>query len=390
MKKQVFSANVNKVTMEALVGDLATAEKEGRIVRLQTGEGKAQMEVQNVTVLRESDGAFPRPVFVFHGQLSAVTIDGLYNGEDVDFVNAILERVPMHVVYKPKEEEIAKLIPLGLFEQDFEHRVQRMLMHEAHETLVLDVDTPASMYVLDNDYGRVVYSDYAVNGEQYTWADAIEIRKGRASDLFGSQYKFLSNRDALYASYNDVSGLLQESEVQRLIKEDKAVDLMENARLQERVADAFTLNSQYIKHELQDTYGYEDLDALKPYKPVETQVVERTETPVVEHVEEVVVEEPENVTPAWVGLNASMAPEGAEVPDVEVVYPPEAVEEVKEATEVRQLIDEALEGHTTEGFSLNHKQGIKRPNHNLKHEHKRVEIPVEEPAIPQEEPELDF
>lgn len=385
MKKQVFSANVNKVTMEALVGDLATAEKEGRIVRLQTGEGKAQMEVQNVTVLRESDGAFPRPVFVFHGQLSAVTIDGLYNGEDVDFVNAILERVPMHVVYKPKEEEIAKLIPLGLFEQDFEHRVQRMLMHEAHETLVLDVDTPASMYVLDNDYGRVVYSDYAVNGEQYTWADKIDIRKGRASDLFGSQYKFLSNRDAVYASYNDVSGLLQESEVQRLIKEDKAVDLMENARLQERVADAFTLNSQYIKHELQDTYGYEDLDALKPYKPVETKPMEPTEKPVVEHVEEVVVEEPENVTPAWVGLNASMAPEGAEVPDVEVVYPPEAVEEAKEATEVRQLIDEVLEGHTTEGFSLNHKQGIKRPNHNLKHEHKRVEIPVEK-----EEPELDF
>lgn len=390
MKKQVFSANVNKVTMEALVGDLATAEKEGRIVRLQTGEGKAQMEVQNVTVLRESDGAFPRPVFVFHGQLSAVTIDGLYNGEDVDFVNAILERVPMHVVYKPKEEEIAKLIPLGLFEQDFEHRVQRMLMHEAHETLVLDVDTPASMYVLDNDYGRVVYSDYAVNGEQYTWADKIDIRKGRASDLFGSQYKFLSSRDTVYASYNDVSGLLQESEVQRLIKEDKAVDLMENARLQERVADAFTLNSQYIKHELQDTYGYEDLDALKPYKPVETQVVEHTETPVVEQEEEVVVEEPENVTPAWVGLNASMAPEGAEVPDIEVVYPPEAVEEAKEATEVRQLIDEALEGHTTEGFSLNHKQGIKRPNHNLKHEHKRVEIPVEEPEIPQEEQELDF
>lgn len=385
MKKQVFSANVNKVTMEALVGDLATAEKEGRIVRLQTGEGKAQMEVQNVTVLRESDGAFPRPVFVFHGQLSAVTIDGLYNGEDVDFVNAILERVPMHVVYKPKEEEIAKLIPLGLFEQDFEHRVQRMLMHEAHETLVLDVDTPASMYVLDNDYGRVVYSDYAVNGEQYTWADAIEIRKGRASDLFGSQYKFLSNRDAVYASYNDVSGLLQESEVQRLIKEDKAVDLMENARLQERVADAFTLNSQYIKHELQDTYGYEDLDALKPYKPVETKAMEPTKKPVVEQIEDVVVEEPENVTPAWVGLNASMAPEGAEVPDVEVVYPPEAVEEAKEATEVRQLIDEALEGHTTEGFSLNHKQGIKRPNHNLKHEHKRVEIPVEK-----DEPELDF
>lgn len=385
MKKQVFSANVNKVTMEALVGDLATAEKEGRIVRLQTAEGKAQMEVQNVTVLRESDGAFPRPVFVFHGQLSAVTIDGLYNGEDVDFVNAILERVPMHVVYKPKEEEIAKLIPLGLFEQDFEHRVQRMLMHEAHETLVLDVDTPASMYVLDNDYGRVVYSDYAVNGEQYTWADAIEIRKGRASDLFGSQYKFLSNRDAVYASYNDVSGLLQESEVQRLIKEDKAVDLMENARLQERVADAFTLNSQYIKHELQDTYGYEDLDALKPYKPVETKAMEPTEKPVVEQIEDVVVEEPENVTPAWVGLNASMAPEGAEVPDVEVVYPPEAVEEAKEATEVRQLIDEALEGHTTEGFSLNHKQGIKRPNHNLKHEHKRVEIPVEK-----DEPELDF
>ena len=390
MKKQVFSANVNKVTMEALVGDLATAEKDGRIVRLQTGEGKAQMEVQNVTVLRESDGAFPRPVFVFHGQLSAVTIDGLYNGEDVDFVNAILERVPMHVVYKPKEEEIAKLIPLGLFEQDFEHRVQRMLMHEAHETLVLDVDTPASMYVLDNDYGRVVYSDYAVNGEQYTWADAIEIRKGRASDLFGSQYKFLSNRDAVYASYNDVSGLLQESEVQRLIKEDKAVDLMENARLQERVADAFTLNSQYIKHELQDTYGYEDLDSLKPYKPVETKAMEPIEKPVVENVEEVVVEEPENVTPAWVGLNASMAPEGAEVPDVEVVYPPEAVEEAKEATEVRQLIDEALEGHTTEGFSLNHKQGIKRPNHNLKHEHKRVEIPVEKPELPKEEPELDF
>lgn len=390
MKKQVFSANVNKVTMEALVGNLATAEKEGRIVRLRTGEGKAQMEVQNVTVLRESDGAFPRPVFVFHGQLSAVTIDGLYNGEDVDFVNAILERVPMHVVYKPKEEEIAKLIPLGLFEQDFEHRVQRMLMHEAHETLVLDVDTPASMYVLDNDYGRVVYSDYAVNGEQYTWADKIDIRKGRASDLFGSQYKFLSNRDAVYASYNDVSGLLQESEVQRLIKEDKAVDLMENARLQERVADAFTLNSQYIKHELQDTYGYEDLDALKPYKPVETKPMEPTEKPVVEQIEEVVVEEPENVTPAWVGLNASMAPEGAEVPDVEVVYPPEAVEEAKEATEVRQLIDEVLEGHTTEGFSLNHKQGIKRPNHNLKHEHKRVEIPVEKPELPKEEPELDF
>lgn len=390
MKKQVFSANVNKVTMEALVGDLATAEKEGRIVRLQTGEGKAQMEVQNVTVLRESEGAFPRPVFVFHGQLSAVTIDGLYNGEDVDFVNAILERVPMHVVYKPKEEEIAKLIPLGLFEQDFEHRVQRMLMHEAHETLVLDVDTPASMYVLDNDYGRVVYSDYAVNGEQYTWADKIDIRKGRPSDLFGSQYKFLSNRDAVYASYNDVSGLLQESEVQRLIKEDKAVDLMENARLQERVADAFTLNSQYIKHELQDTYGYEDLDALKPYKPVETKAMEPTEKPVVEQIEDVVVEEPENVTPAWVGLNASMAPEGAEVPDVEVVYPPEAVEEAKETTEVRKLIDEALEGHTTEGFSLNHKVGIKRPNHNLKHEHKLVEIPVEEPEIPKEEPELDF
>lgn len=390
MKKQVFSANVNKVTMEALVGDLATAEKEGRIVRLQTGEGKAQMEVQNVTVLRESEGAFPRPVFVFHGQLSAVTIDGLYNGEDVDFVNAILERVPMHVVYKPKEEEIAKLIPLGLFEQDFEHRVQRMLMHEAHETLVLDVDTPASMYVLYNDYGRVVYSDYAVNGEQYTWADKIDIRKGRPSDLFGSQYKFLSNRDAVYASYNDVSGLLQESEVQRLIKEDKAVDLMENARLQERVADAFTLNSQYIKHELQDTYGYEDLDALKPYKPVETKPMEPTEKPVVEQIEEVVVEEPENVTPAWVGLNASMAPEGAEVPDVEVVYPPEAVEEAKEATEVRQLIDEALEGHTIEGFSLNHKQGIKRPNHNLKHEHKRVEIPVEEPELPKDEPKLDF
>ena len=384
MKKQVLSANVNKLTMEALVGDLPTAEKEGRIVHLQSGEGKAQMEVQNVTVLRESDGAFPRPVFVFHGQLSAVTMDGLYNGEDVDFVNAILERVPMHVVYKPKEEEIAKLIPLGLFEQDFEHRVQRMLMHEAHETLVLDVDTPASMYVLDNDYGRVVYSDYAVNGEQYTWADAIEIRKGRASDLFGSQYKFLSSRDTVYASYNDVSGLLQESEVQRLIKEDKAVDLMESARLQERVADSFTLNSQYIKQELQE-YGYEDLESLKPYKPVETQVVERTETPVVEQAEEVVVEEPENVTPAWVGLNASMAPEGAEVPDVEVVYPPEAVEEAKEATEVRQLIDEALEGHTTEGFSLNHKQGIKRPNHNLKHEHKRVEIPVEK-----DEPELDF
>lgn len=384
MKKQVFSANVNKVTMEALVGDLATAEKEGRIVRLQTGEGKAQMEVQNVTVLRESDGAFPRPVFVFHGQLSAVTIDGLYNGEDVDFVNAILERVPMHVVYKPKEEEIAKLIPLGLFEQDFEHRVQRMLMHEAHETLVLDVDTPASMYVLDNDYGRVVYSDYAVDGEQYTWADAIEIRKGRASDLFGSQYKFLSSRDTVYASYNDVSGLLQESEVQRLISNDKAIELMEQAHLQERVADSFTLNSQYIKQELQE-YGYEDLESLKPYKPVETQAVERTETPVVEQVEEVVVEEPENVTPAWVGLNASMAPEGAEVPDVEVVYPPEAVEEAKEATEVRKLIDEALEGHTTEGFSLNHKQGIKRPNHNLKHEHKRVEIPVEK-----EEPELDF
>lgn len=390
MKKQVFSANVNKVTMEALVGDLATAEKEGRIVRLQTGEGKAQMEVQNVTVLRESEGAFPRPVFVFHGQLSAVTIDGLYNGEDVDFVNAILERVPMHVVYKPKEEEIAKLIPLGLFEQDFEHRVQRMLMHEAHETLVLDVDTPASMYVLDNDYGRVVYSDYAVNGEQYTWADKIDIRKGRPSDLFGSQYKFLSNRDVMYASYADVAGLLQESEVQRLIKEDKAVDLMENARLQERVADAFTLNSQYIKHELQDTYGYEDLDALKPYKPVETKPMEPTEKSVMEHVEEVVVEEPENVTPAWVGLNASMAPEGAEVPDVEVVYPPEAVEEAKEATEVRQLIDEALEGHTTEGFSLNHKQGIKRPNHNLKHEHKRVEIPVEKPELPKKEPELDF
>ena len=389
MKKQVFSANVNKVTMEALVGDLATAEKEGRIVRLQTGEGKAQMEVQNVTVLRESDGAFPRPVFVFHGQLSAVTIDGLYNGEDVDFVNAILERVPMHVVYKPKEEEIAKLIPLGLFEQDFEHRVQRMLMHEAHETLVLDVDTPASMYVLDNDYGRVVYSDYAVNGEQYTWADKIDIRKGRASDLFGSQYKFLSNRDAVYASYNDVSGLLQESEVQRLISNDKAIELMEQARLQERVADSFTLNSQYIKQELQE-YGYEDLESLKPYKPVETQAVERTETPVVEQVEEVVVEEPENVTPAWVGLNASMAPEGAEVPDVEVVYPPEAVEEAKETTEVRKLIDEALEGHTTEGFSLNHKQGIKRPNHNLKHEHKRVEIPVEKPELPKEEPELDF
>lgn len=384
MKKQVLSANVNKLTMEALVGDLPTAEKEGRIVHLQSGEGKAQMEVQNVTVLRESDGAFPRPVFVFHGQLSAVTMDGLYNGEDVDFVNAILERVPMHVVYKPKEEEIVKLIPLGLFEQDFEHRVQRMLMHEAHETLVLDVDTPASMYVLDNDYGRVVYSDYAVNGEQYTWADAIEIRKGRASDLFGSQYKFLSSRDTVYASYNDVSGLLQESEVQRLISNDKAIELMEQARLQERVADSFTLNSQYIKQELQE-YGYEDLDALKPYEPVETQVVERTETPVVEQAEEVVVEEPENVTPAWVGLNASMAPEGAEVPDVEVVYPPEAVEEAKEATEVRQLIDEALEGHTTEGFSLNHKQGIKRPNHNLKHEHKRVEIPVEK-----EEPELDF
>ena len=114
-------------------------------------------------------------------------------------------------------------------------------------------------------------------------------------------------------------------------------------------------------------------------------MVERTETPVVEQAEEVVVEEPENVTPAWVGLNASMAPEGAEVPDVEVVYPPEAVEEAKEATEVRQLINEALEGHTTEGFSLNHKQGIKRPNHNLKHEHKRVEIPVEK-----DEPELDF
>ena len=385
MKKQVFSANVNKLTMEALVGDLPTAEKEGRIVHLQSGEGKAQMEVQNVTVLRESDGAFPRPVFVFHGQLNAVTMDGLYNGEDVDFVNAILERVPMHVVYKPKEEEIAKLIPLGLFEQDFEHRVQRMLMHEAHETLVLDVDTPASMYVLDNDYGRVVYSDYAVDGEQYTWADEIEIRKGRASDLFGSQYKFLTNRDTIYASYNDVSGLLQESEVQRLISNDKAIELMEQARLQERVADAFTLNSQYIKQELQDTYGYEDLDALKPYEPVETQVVERTETPVVEQVDEVVVEEPENVTPAWVGLNASMAPEGAEVPDVEVVYPPEAVEEAKEATEVRKLIDEALEGHTTEGFSLNHKQGIKRPNHNLKHEHKRVEIPVEK-----DEPELDF
>lgn len=390
MKKQVLSANVNKLTMEALVGDLPTAEKEGRIVHLQSGEGKAQMEVQNVTVLRESDGAFPRPVFVFHGQLSAVTMDGLYNGEDVDFVNAILERVPMHVVYKPKEEEIAKLIPLGLFEQDFEHRVQRMLMHEAHETLVLDVDTPASMYVLDNDYGRVVYSDYAVNGEQYTWADAIEIRKGRASDLFGSQYKFLSSRDTVYASYDDVSGLLQESEVQRLIKEDKAVDLMENARLQERVADVFTLNSQYIKHELQDTYGYEDLDALKPYKSVETKAMEPTEKPVVEQIEDVVVEEPENVTPAWVGLNASMAPEGAEVPDVEVVYPPEAVEEAKEATEVRQLIDEALEGHTTEGFSLNHKQGIKRPNHNLKNEHKRVEIPVEKPELPKEEPELDF
>ena len=387
MKKQVFSANVNKLTMEALVGDLPTAEKEGRIVRLQTGEGKAQMEVQNVTVLRESEGAFPRPVFVFHGQLSAVTIDGLYNGEDVDFVNAILERVPMHVVYKPKEEEIAKLIPLGLFEQDFEHRVKRMLMHEAHETLVLDVDTPASMYVLDNDYGRVVYSDYAVSGEQYTWADKIEIRKGRPSDLFGSQYKFLSNRDVVYASYADVAGLLQESEVQRLIKEDKAVDLMENARLQERVAETFTLNSQYIKHELQDTYGYEDLDALRRYTPEKTVVAEHEEPEV--HVEQeqesVIVEEPENASPAWVGLNASMAPEGVEVPDVEVVYPPEAVEEAHEMKEVRKMIDEALEGRTTEGFSLNHKQGIKRPNHNLKHEHKRVEIPVEK-----EEPELDF
>lgn len=384
MKKQVLSANVNKLTMEALVGDLPTAEKEGRIIRLQTGEGKAQMEIQNVTVLRESDGPFPRPVFVFHGQLSAVTMDGLYNGEDVDFVNAILERVPMHVVYKPKEEEIAKLIPLGLFEQDFEHRVQRMLMHEAHETLVLDVDTPASMYVLDNDYGRVVYSDYATNGEQYTWANEVLIRKGRASDLFGSQYKFLSNRDAVYASYSDVAGLLQESEVQRLISTDKAIELMEKARLQERVADSFTLNSQYIKNELHE-YGYEDLDSLKPYTPVETEAVERIETPVVEQVEEVVLEEPEDVTPAWVGLNASMAPEGAKVPDVEVVYPPEAVEEAKEATEVRKLIDEALEGHTTEGFSLNHKVGIKRPNHNLKHEHKKVEIPVEK-----EEPELDF
>lgn len=388
MKKQVLSANVNKLTMEALVGDLPTAEKEGRIVHLQTGEGKAQMEIQNVTVLRESDGPFPRPVFVFHGQLSAVTIDGLYNGEDVDFVNAILERVQMHVVYKPKEEEIAKLIPLGLFEQDFEHRVQRMLMHKDHETLVLDVDTPASMYVLDNAYGRVVYSDYAVNGEQYTWADAIEIRKGRASDLFGSQYKFLSNRDEVYASYSDVSGLLQESEVQRLISNDKAVELMEQARLQERVADSFTLNSQYIKDELRD-YGYEDLDALKPYKPVETEVIETKETPVVEQEETITLEEPEDVTPAWVGLNASMAPEGANVPDVEVVYPPEAVEEAKEATEVRKLIDEALEGHTTEGFSLNRKVGIKRPNHNLKHEHKKAEVPVDAPDVSQEQ-ELDF